>query len=139
MNNVSDSLDVNLNMISLNVKGLNCFKKRNKLITWLSRRSPDIILLQETFSVDIVERKWRCEWKDYSDMYFSHGSNHSKGVMILLKQHLDYDVKDCLIDKNGRFIMLDIVINDTAFVIVNAYAPTSNSPTDQAHFFTDIN
>ena len=139
MNNVSDSLDVNLNMISLNVKGLNCFKKRNKLITWLSRRSPDIILLQETFSVDIVERKWRCEWKDYSDMYFSHGSNHSKGVMILLKQDLDYDVKDCLIDKNGRFIMLDIVINDTAFVIVNAYAPTSNSPTDQAHFFTDIN
>ena len=37
--------------------------------------------------------------------------------MILLKQHLDYDVKDGLIDRNGRYIiMLDIVINDIAFV-----------------------
>jgi exonuclease III len=131
-----DNFDINLNLISLNVKGINNYFKREKMLKWLKRRSPDIIFLQETFSTKKVEKVWKTEWK--GDMYFSHGSNHSKGVAILINPNVDYDVKECVVDSQGRYILLDVVINNVAFVLVNVYAPTSNSPNEQVQFYLDV-
>ena len=103
--------DVDLNMISLNVKGINNYIKRQKIITWMSRRSPDIIFLQETFSTTKVEKLWLNEWSGYKKIFFSHGSNHSKGVMTLFKNNLECEVKRCVSDDNGRYVTTDVVIN----------------------------
>ena len=72
-------------------------------------------------------------------MYFSHGSNHSKGVMVLFKNNLECNVKEYISDDNGRFIVIDVTINDCKFLLCNMYAPNSNAPTEQKLFFTNIN
>ena len=38
--------------------------------------------------------------------FFSHGSEHSRGVMILVKENFDGELKVCHIDSDGRFIIL---------------------------------
>ena len=136
MNNPKVNFDVDLNMISLNVKGLNSFVKRQNILNWLRRRSPDLIFLQETYSTKKVVNVWEKEWK--GDMYFSHGSNHSKGVAVLVNKNVDYEVNECICDNNGRYIIIDAVINNTAFVLVNAYAPTCNMPNEQVNFFLEL-
>ena len=46
----------------------------------------DIIFLQETCSTRDIENIWRKQWK--VEMFFSHGSNHSRGVLVLIKDIL---------------------------------------------------
>ena len=41
----------------------------------------DIAFLQETHSSKSVEEIWKAEWG--RKIYYSHGTTHSKGVMIL--------------------------------------------------------
>ena len=45
-------------------------------------------------------------------MYYSHGTNHSKGVMVMIKEKVDYEVKECIIDINGHllFQMCSLII-----------------------------
>ena len=56
-------------------------------------------------------------------MLFLQGSNHSKGTLVLVKQGLDFEQKSVLCDPNGRFIILEAVVQDTPFLFVNIYAP----------------
>ena len=59
--------------------------------------------------------------------------------MVMSKDKVDYEVKECIIDINGRFLILDVFINNQAFVLANVYAPSSNAPAEQAYFFLNIN
>ena len=56
-------------------------------------------------------------------MAFSHGTNHSKGVMILINPLLDCKIEKIITDKNGRFIIQKISLDEQAIVLVNIYAP----------------
>ena len=60
------SSPLNVNIISVNVKGIRTFAKRQKVFNWLARKKVDVILLQETYSTVEVERYWKHQWKgDY--------------------------------------------------------------------------
>ena len=50
-----------------------------------------ISFLQETYSTSEVENIWKKQWK--GDMFFSHGTGHSKGVLILVKEQLDFQLQ----------------------------------------------
>ena len=50
--------------------------------------------------------------------FFSHGTNHSKGVITLINPSVDFKVEKCIPDKQGRFIILKVVIDGKAFVPV---------------------
>lgn len=60
---------------------------------------------------------------------------HSRGV-IILTDTLDLEVKKELIDKEGRFIILDVMIQNP-FLPVNVYAP--NKLKEQCLFFKSLN
>ena len=120
------SSPLNVNIISVNVKGIRTFAKRQKVFNWLARKKVDVILLQETYSTVEVERYWKHQWK--GDMYFSHGTTHSKGVTVLFNSKFECDIKACNIDQNGRYIILDLETQGNQMVIVNAYAPCSSKP-----------
>ena len=47
---------------------------------WLSQQKADIIFLQETYSTEEVEDIWNTQ--DNGKSFYSHGTNHSCGVMI---------------------------------------------------------
>ena len=69
-------------------------------------------------------------------MLFSHGSHHSKGTLVLIKQGLDFEQKSVLCYPNGRFIILEAVVQDTPVLLVNIYAP--NKIHEQEAFFKKI-
>lgn len=114
-------------MMTWNVRGLRDNKKRNKVFSWIKKHtnSNALVMLQETHSLLKDESLWRNEYG--SDIVYSHGTNDSRGTMILLGKGLEYKFKDkskqIICDSNGRYVILDIEIQDTPFVIINVYAP----------------
>ena len=98
-------------MLSLNVRGIRTYEKRCTVLNWCKDQKADIYFFQETYSTKEIENLWRKQAK--GKLFFSHGTNHSKGVMILLSNSLDFEIKNELIDADGRFIILDVMIHKT--------------------------
>ena len=69
-------------------------------------------------------------------MYFSHGTCHSKGGLVLVKGDLDYSLQKVMTDPEGRYIILDTIIQDSRYCLLNTYAP--NKPREQIQFFQNI-
>ena len=108
-------------ILSFNVRGLNNRTKRVALFKYVKRNECDILFLQESYSCIDDEAMWLQEWEGKG--VFAHGTKHSKGIAILFKKHLDYDIITTKIDTKGRFILLKIKIKDIEFVLINIYAP----------------
>jgi len=54
---------------------------------------------------------------------FSRGSANSKGIMILIKTKLDCKFEKVIADKDGRYIIADILLNQIRIRLVTIYAP----------------
>ncbi len=119
---------------SLNVRGLGDKVKRRGVMDWARSQAFDIILLQECYSTCDVVNQWSKEWDGIC--IFSHGTNHSKGVMILLKPGFDMDIKCQFVDELGRYIVIKILIQGKPYVLVNLYAP--NTMRDKQLFFRTL-
>ena len=120
---------INFKIISLNVRGL------NKIFKWLHRQTAHCYFLQETFSTEQSINTWRSEWG--GNIFYSHGSNHSKGVMILVNPRSQLEVMRSTKDKNGRSVMLEIKLDNRNLVLANVYAP--NDIPQQVKFYQDLN
>ena len=70
-------------VLSLNVPGLNKTIKRRQIFRLLHQQKSDVVFLQETYSSAQNVKSWEAEWG--GKMIGSHGTNHSRGVMILFK------------------------------------------------------
>ena len=77
---------------------------------------------------------WWAEWG--GEILFAHGFKHSKGVMISFKPSLNVDFLEITLDKNGRFLVANININQDGLCLVNIYA--SNDQNQQVNFFDKI-
>ena len=121
-------------MVSVNVRGLINFKKRQAIFNWLKRLKYDIVFLQETHSTSLVEKQWENEWGNKT--FFSHGSNNSRGVCILFKSGLDFAVNESIVDRQGRYIFLKVMVGDRPYNLLNVYAP--NKTNEQVAFFQHI-
>lgn len=60
-------------------------------------------------------------------MIGSHGTNHSRGVMILFKPNLDVNIEQIMCDKNGRYILSEALIEGEKFVFLKIYAPNDQT------------
>jgi len=123
-----------LTCLSLNVRGLNDQVKRRTVFRWLHQQRVDVVFLQETFSNAKIERVWRAEWG--GTILYSHGTNHSKGVAILVNPRKSCEIINCKNDTNGRLLIVNAVIAGEQVCFVNLYAP--NEITEQYMFFQDI-
>ena len=65
--------------------------------------------------------------------FFSHGSELSRGVLILVKEGLDCELKVCKQDELGRYVILKGLVQGQPFIFVNNYAPTKVN--EQCAFF----
>ena len=109
-------------LLSLNVRGIRSFEKRECVFNWLLKQNADIFFLQETYSTKEIENQWRKQWR--GELFFSHGTSRSKGVLVLVRENLDFKVKSTYTNDSGRFIFLDTLIQDSPFLLANIYAPT---------------
>ena len=69
-------------------------------------------------------------------MFFAHGSNHSCGVMTLIRNDLDFEDESCLCDTVGRFIILNATVQGVKYTFANIYAP--NKVRDQCTYFKEL-
>ena len=98
---------------------------------WLVKQQADICFLQETYSTKEVENTWNSQWQ--GKIFFSHGSEHSRGTMIMIRNCLEFELKSIRRDNQGRFILLEALVQDQKFILLNTYAP--NKSYEQLLFF----
>ena len=77
---------------------------------------------------------WEAEWG--GKVFFRHGSTHSKGVVILVNPKVELKIEKVISDNNGRYIILDTMVDDSHIILVNIYAP--NDLNQQLAFFNDL-
>ena len=56
--------------------------------------------------------------------------------MILVSDKLQFELKSEIQDKDGRYILIDAVIQDSSFLLLNIYSP--NNTAEQCTFFLGI-
>ena len=78
---------------------------------------------------------WKNEWG--GDIFFSHGSNHSRGVCILANPKFAISVDEFHRDRDGRIVSINVSFNKSQFSICNVYAPVK--PTEQENFVQGLN
>ena len=64
-------------------------------------------------------------------MYFSHGSEHSKGVCALVNPKSTYQLSIVETDTQGRYLIAKLLIEKTEFFLINIYAPNDYREQEQ--------
>ncbi len=126
----------NLNIASINVRGLNNEIKRSRLFTWLKDKKIDIACLQETFCVENFKNEFK---KGYDGLVY-HGytdSSHSRGVCIMIDKRVNCKVINVHKTDDGRRIMVNMSIDETDISLISLYAP--NNMNDRSVFFKKTN
>ena len=93
-------------IISMNVKGLQTKIKRQKIFHWIEQHNCQIICVQESHSSKNTENMWKSEFD--GDIIFSHGRTNALGVMIMFKNKLSKEIHEQTIDPNGRYVIIDV-------------------------------
>jgi len=71
-----------------------------------------------------------------SELGLSHGSNHIRGVLVLINEQLQYEIKNTVIDDEDRYILLEMTIQESPFLLpLNLYASTKLN--EQIAFFQE--
>ena len=119
--------------MSLNVRGLRNRVKRNSTFSFLKDKNFQFYFLQEIYSVPDDANTWSNEWG--GDIFFSHGSTHSRGVLI--KPSCSYSVEGLNRDQNGRIISINLSSGSANILLCNTYAP--NDLQQQLAFLRNLN
>ena len=62
------------------------------------------------------------------EIYFSHGQRNSKGVMVLINSNFDPDVQIVQTDHQGRWIILNLLLDNKQIWLINLYSPNNDDP-----------
>ena len=122
--------------VTNNVKGLQSSKKRLKLIEYLKNKleSNGVLFLQETHSISNDENAWADDFK--GQVFFSHGTSNSRGVLIAYLGSKSFVVKNKRNDDAGRILILDASIDGTDYILVNIY--NANTETEQIKVLNNL-
>ena len=113
-----------LKVLSLNVKGLRDSQKVSKVNWYVSQICFDILFLQETHVVSLVEGNGIADKLSCRGSW-GFGGPHSCGVAILVKKYLNVIVSQESRDRDGRYLILDFSFKGQEFRVVNVYLPNS--------------
>ena len=111
------------NFVTHNVKGLGDKKKRLKQFKRLQDevKNKGIIFIQETHSCEASHKKWINEFGKCNKLLFSHGKSNARGVATGFCGNFDYELKQSEIDPDGRFLIIEAIINEQAYILANFY------------------
>uniref|UniRef100_A0A8D0CV61 exodeoxyribonuclease III n=1 Tax=Sander lucioperca TaxID=283035 RepID=A0A8D0CV61_SANLU len=121
-----------LQLISWNVKGLGSPVKRGKVFKHLKSLSADIIFLQETHIKTAMQHRLKCNW--VSQIYQSSFTSHARGVAILFRKNIPFQVTSVNNDPLGRYLLVSGTINSFSLTLLNIYGPN----TDEPNFFRKV-
>ena len=126
----------NFTLLSLNIRGLRERAKRKHIFEWCKIKGGDVIFLQETYSTEDIEENWILEWG--GPILFSHGTNHSRGSLVLISSKLKLKVGQVDIDDEGRHILFNAETHGVNLLFGNVYLPTRDKEQLQFQFLEKI-
>ena len=74
---------------------------------------------------------------DTNSIIFSHGKSDARGVLIAFREAMKYKIVSKHIDNDGRYIILNVLIDNNPIVLVNYYAP--NNEAEQVKILEELN
>ena len=116
----------NITISSFNVRGLGNNKKRRETFQWLRKKNYSIYMLQEVHCTEKSFETWAAEW-GYTALFNGLATNKA-GVAILFNNNFTFKVLKQLCDKEGRYIIIDLVVGELTLTICNIYAPNKDDP-----------
>ena len=121
-------------LASINAQGLRSADRRGSAFSFFKRKHFDIILVQETHWTDDIRQDIERDWG--GEIVISCGDNHSRGVAILFRPHLDYTIGHRHTDNNGRIATTIFTIDETTFNLIAIYAPRTDA--ERVTFFSEL-
>ena len=125
-----------LTLIYVNVRGIRDRIKRKNIFEWTKSKGGDVIFLQETYCTQDIEHVWKQDWG--GQMFFSHGSSHSKDVLVLLSPEVKIKIDQVKVDDGGCYIFLKGDILDSKLILGNVYFPTRDKTQQQIQVLDKI-
>ncbi len=125
-----------LNILSLNVNGLNSAVKRTHVLEYLHRKSISCALIQETHlkQSDVA----RFQNKYYKLAAFSCALNKTKGVLILVNRKLNLTIEHLGSDEKRRFVFIRCKIYNNRLALVSIYGPNETDIVYSLHRFPKL-
>lgn len=115
-----------LRFCSFNVNGLQGNDKRRKIFGIIQDQNIDVSFIQESHSTVETQHLWHNEHG--GNIFYSHGTSESKGVMIIFRRALVYQIKNIKHDEEGRFLLIEVAIEGMLYLLCNAYCPNEDRP-----------
>ena len=131
---------LDFDIVSLNTVGLGDYVKRRKVLNYMKKQtSPKgIIFLQETHSVNKIEELWTKQFGyGKGSIIFSHGKSDARGVLIAFREGLKYKIIEKHVDSDGRYVVLNALIDNNPIILANYYAPCEEP--DQLKILDELN
>lgn len=123
-----------ISIATYNVRGLRGVQKRRKVFNYLHDHDFSLVVLQETHASPDIEKFWSAEWG--RKIFFANGTTASRGVAVLLNRKLDAQIGEVIRDIEGRYLIMQVAVDDIQFVIVSIYAPNVDDPQFFANVFS---
>lgn len=117
---------------TFNVNGIADDLKRRQIFDHIRRMDIHIAFIQETHCTNEKTNRWQIEWG--GNIFHSNATSNSAGVMILFARGFVYNIKKIVTDKEGRALLLEVIIGEQCLLLVNMYAPNTDNP----QFYTQI-
>ena len=93
--------------------------------------------MQETHITKNDETVWTNQFGCGSNsVIFSHGKSDAPKVLIAFREAIKHKTVSKHIDNDGRYINLNVLIDNNPVVLVNYYAP--NNETEQVKIFQEL-
>ena len=127
---------MNLQIASLNVRGIGDKQKRREMFNWLKAKNISIYFLQEVHCTENTTSFWKAEW-GYKTL-FSCCSSAKGGVAILFNNNFAFEIERIFLDTNGRFIICDIKTEGKYITLATLYAPINDEPIFFQDFFDHL-
>lgn len=122
-----------LKIVSLNVQGLNTPEKRSKLLLTMHRLKANVIFLQEThFRSNNTPKLSNAQYPTV--LHATNPLHKTKGVSILIAKNCPFQIKDSLIDTDGRYLFIKGSLHNKTITLANIYAPNKH----QVPFFRSV-
>lgn len=126
-----------LNILSLNVQGLNVPQKRVKAFRSFQSKKAHIVCLQETHFTPTSTPKFFST--SYPQVYTASALTKKRGTLIAFHRSTPFTLHSEIKDPEGRYLILMGYIMDTAVTVVSYYAPNYRPVPFLSHLFNIIN
>ena len=126
--------DIEFEIVSYNVNGIGDDRKRRNIFSFLKKQTSYKADIHAGSSTKATKNRFEYQWG--GKMLSSQGTLHSTGVCTCFGYNLEHKVIKVISDAEERYIIVNMEIQGSPYVLVNCYAP--NTETGQIKTFQDL-